>query len=116
MKLGKLYGQAMFYDDAIVEFKQAIELNPQMPEVHFSLGATMMMRTGELGYQEAEPELRKELEIDPNQPLAYLALGRIKVVQHREAEAETYLNRCHRTGSTEHRRVRAAGAVVCRSG
>jgi tetratricopeptide (TPR) repeat protein len=93
MKMGRLYGQAAFWDDAIDEFKTAIEMDPQLKGAHFSLGATYMMRSGEQAYGLAEPEIRKELKIDPDQPLAEVALGRIEVVQHRYAEAEKDLNR-----------------------
>ena len=93
LKIGRLYGQATFYDDAVQEFKTAIAKDDHLPGAHFSLGATYMMRSGELSYNDAEPELRKELTIDPGQPLVYVALGRIDVVQHRNAEAEASLTR-----------------------
>jgi tetratricopeptide (TPR) repeat protein len=93
MKLGRLYGQTTFYDDAIQEFKAAIERDAQLRGVHFSLGATYMMRSGEPAFKLAEPELRKEIEIDSNAPLAYTALGRLELVQHRYSEAEADLNR-----------------------
>lgn len=93
LKIGRLYGQATFYDDAVEEFKTAIAKDDHLPGAHFSLGATYMMRSGESSYNEAEPELRRELTIDPDQPLVYVALGRIDVVQHRNAEAEANLTR-----------------------
>jgi tetratricopeptide (TPR) repeat protein len=93
MKLGRLYGQATYYDEAIKEFKAAIERDPQLAGAHFSLGATIMMRTGVPAYSQAEPELRKELEIDREEPLVNIALGRIEVVQHRHEEAESDLRR-----------------------
>jgi tetratricopeptide (TPR) repeat protein len=93
MKMGRLYGQAAFWDDAVEEFKAAIEKDRRLKGAHFSLGATYMMRSGETGYTLAEPELRKELELEPDQTLAYIALGRIEVVQHRFPEAEKDLNR-----------------------
>jgi tetratricopeptide (TPR) repeat protein len=90
-KIGRLYGEATFYDDAIREFKKAIAKDDQFPGAHFSLGATYMMLTGEPAFNEAEPELRKELAIDSQQPLAYIALGRIALVQHKYADAESDL-------------------------
>ncbi len=92
-KIGRLYGQATFYEDAIHEFKTAIAKDNLLPGAHFSLGATYMMQTGEPSYSEAEPELRKELAVDSRQPLAYVALGRIELVQHRFADAESDLRR-----------------------
>ena len=90
-RLGKLYGQATFYEDAVHEFKMAIAKNDQLPGAHFSLGATYMMQSGEPSYGEAEPELRKELTVDSRQPLVYIALGRIELIQHRFADAESDL-------------------------
>ncbi len=92
-KLGRLYGQATFYEDAIHEFKMAIERDDLLPGAHFSLGATYMMQTGEPSYRDAEPELRREVAVDPRQPLAYIALGRIELIQHRFADAESDLKR-----------------------
>jgi tetratricopeptide (TPR) repeat protein len=92
-KMGRLYGQATFYEDAIHEFKMAIAKDDLFPGAHFSLGATYMMKTGMPAYGEAEPELRKELAIDSRQPLAYIALGRIELLQHRLAEGESDLKR-----------------------
>lgn len=91
LKMGRLYGEATFYDDAIREFKAAIALDPRMAGAHFSLAATYMMRSGEPAYDLAEPELRKEIEIDAGSPLPYIALGRIEVVKHRSAAAEADL-------------------------
>lgn len=93
MKLGRLYGQAAFYDDAFQEFRSAIDLDPTLAGVHFSLGATWMMRSGESSFRQAEPELRKELELYPDSPLALVALGRVQVVEHRYPEAEASLAR-----------------------
>ena len=92
-KLGRLYGQATFYEDAIHQFKMAIARDDLLQGAHFSLGATYMMQTGEPSYGEAEPELRKELAVDSRQPLAYIALGRIEVIQHRYLEGESDLKR-----------------------
>ncbi|WP_348262580.1 tetratricopeptide repeat protein [Telmatobacter sp. DSM 110680] len=92
-KVGRLYGQATFYEDAIHEFKKAIAKNDLLPGAHFSLGATYMMQTGEPSYNEAEPELRKELAVDPRQPLTYIALGRIELIQRRFGDAESDLKR-----------------------
>jgi tetratricopeptide (TPR) repeat protein len=91
MRIGRLYGQAAFWDEAIREFRTAIAKDPDLPGAHFSLGATLVMRSGEPSYAEAEPELRRELEINPSEPLAYIALGRIEVVQRRFSEAEADL-------------------------
>jgi tetratricopeptide (TPR) repeat protein len=94
MYIGRLYGQAMYYDEAIEEFKKAIAKDDgTLTGLHYSLGATLMMRFGEPSYAEAEVELRKEIAVKPDQSLAYTALGRIETMQHRYPEAEADLQR-----------------------
>jgi tetratricopeptide (TPR) repeat protein len=92
--IGRLYGQALYYDEAIEEFKKAIAKDDgTLAGLHYSLGATLMMRFGEPSYAAAEGELRKEIAIKPDESLAYTALGRIETMQHRYAEAEADLQR-----------------------
>ena len=91
MQLGRLYGQTQLFDEAIEEFKKAIAQNEQLPGVHYSLGATYMMQSGEPGYVKAEAEFRKEIALYPNDSLTYSPLGTIAMSQHKYAEAEGYL-------------------------
>lgn len=94
MDIGRLYGQALYYDEAIQEFKTAIAKDDgKLAGVHYSLGATYMMRFGEPSFADAEAELRKELAINAQSPLAYTALGRIETMQRRYTEAEADLRR-----------------------
>jgi tetratricopeptide (TPR) repeat protein len=94
MDIGRLYGQALYYDEAIQEFRAAIDKDDgTLAGLHYSLGATLMMRFGEPSFSAAEVELRKELAIKPDEALAYTALGRIETMQHRYAEGEADLQR-----------------------
>jgi tetratricopeptide (TPR) repeat protein len=94
MDIGRLYGQALYYDEAIEEFKKAIAKDDgTLAGLHYSLGATLMMRFGEPSYAAAEEELRKEIAVRPDESLAYTALGRIETMQHRYPEAEADLQR-----------------------
>jgi tetratricopeptide (TPR) repeat protein len=93
MQIGILYGKAKFFDEAIEEFNKSVALNSNLSGVHYSLGASYMMRAGEAGYALAEPEFRKEIALNPNNPLVYAALGSIALNRHRYAEAEADLKR-----------------------
>jgi len=94
MDIGRLYGQALYYDEAIEEFKKAIAKDDgTLAGLHYSLGATLMMRFGEPSYAAAEEELRKEIAVKPDESLAYTALGRIETMQHRYPDAEADLQR-----------------------
>jgi tetratricopeptide (TPR) repeat protein len=93
MKLGILYGKAKFFDEAIEQFQTAIAKDNNLKGVHYSLGASYMMQSGEPGYDKAEAEYRKEVALDPDNPLVYLPLGRIALARHRYKEAEADLKR-----------------------
>jgi len=94
MDIGRFYGQALYYDEAIEEFKKAIAKDDgTLAGLHYSMGATLMMRFGEPSYAAAEVELRKEIALKPDESLAYTALGRIETMQHRYPEAEADLQR-----------------------
>jgi tetratricopeptide (TPR) repeat protein len=87
MKLGILYGKAKFFDEAMEEFRTAIAKDSTLKGVHYSLGASYMMQSGEAGYDKAEAEFRKEMALDPGNALVYMPLGRIAMGQHRNEEA-----------------------------
>ncbi|MGD0629131.1 MAG: tetratricopeptide repeat protein [Terracidiphilus sp.] len=93
MKLGSLYGSTKFFDEAIAEFNKALAMEPGLKGVHYSLGATYMMLSGEPSFMKAEAEFFKEIALDPNNSLVYMPLGRIAFAQHRYREAETYFKR-----------------------
>ena len=91
MKLGILYGKAKFFDAADLEFSKAIAKDDRLKGVHYSLGASYMMQSGQPSFNKAEAEYRKELALDPDNTLVYTPLGRIAMAQHRYQEAEADL-------------------------
>jgi tetratricopeptide (TPR) repeat protein len=93
LRLGAIYGKSQFFEEAIAEFKKALEKDGAFKGVHYSLGASYMMQSGEPGYEKAEPEFRKEIALDPDNPLVYSPLGRIAMAQHKNAEAEADFKR-----------------------
>ncbi len=73
--LGFYYYRNKQYDQALVEFRKAIELDPgYSAEVYFNLGNIYVRKTQ---YDEAAREFQKALEIDPGFGECYLNLGNI---------------------------------------
>ena len=69
--LGLAYGNAGMLDDAVLEFRQALELNPGYTKARINLGVSLL----EGGrYREAEAELRLADEAEPYNPLVLNAL------------------------------------------
>jgi len=93
MKLGIVYGNSKFFEEANQEFRKALAKNDRLAGLHYSLGASYMMQAGEPGFIKAQEEFRKELSIDPDNPLVYMPMGRIAMAQHRYEEAEADLKR-----------------------
>jgi tetratricopeptide (TPR) repeat protein len=93
MKLGIVYGNSKFFEEANQEFRKALAKNDRLAGLHYSLGASYMMQAGEPGFIKAQEEFRKELAIDPDNSLVYMPMGRIAMAQHRYEEAEADLKR-----------------------
>ena len=69
--LGLAYGNAGMLDDAVLEFRHALELNPRLAKARINLGVSLL----EAGrYREAETELRLAEELEPCNPLVLNAL------------------------------------------
>jgi len=93
MKLGIVYGNSKFFEQANQEFIRALAKDPRLKGAHYSLGASYMMQEGTPGFSKAEAEFRKELVTDPENSLVYMPLGRIAMAQHRYEEAAADLKR-----------------------
>jgi Flp pilus assembly protein TadD len=72
MLLGTTKMQAQDFADALVDLKQAAELNPQLPDV-FSYYGLALLATGDMAG--ASNAFRKELESNPNDFVSNLQLG-----------------------------------------
>ena len=67
------------YDDAIHQYEEALELDPQQPAIHRNLG----MLLAQLGrYDEAIPHLRATLQMVPDEPVARETLDAIEASHH----------------------------------
>jgi Flp pilus assembly protein TadD len=67
-------------DEALVNYRRALELNPQEPMVHNNIGV-IYMNQGK--FTEAEAEFNKELEINPGYDRALSNLHDLLILKNR---------------------------------
>jgi len=86
--LGEAYEARENYERALVEYREALRLNPRAPGLHYSIGhAYWQMKR----FQEAIPEMEKELALNPYHPSANYVLGHIYLYQRQVERAVPYL-------------------------
>ena len=78
------------YAEAVPEFRQEIEINPNDFYSHFQLG---FIALAEHRYDEAETELLRAGQLDPQNPDTFLSLGQLYSETNRRADAETMLRK-----------------------
>jgi protein O-GlcNAc transferase len=84
MTSGNLLAGEGKFDAAIKSYRQALQLNPNMPEVYSLMGSAL----AEAGKpREAEEALRKAVSLKPNFAEGYYHLGIFLKSQGREGEA-----------------------------
>lgn len=77
-------------DEAIREYRRALELKPDLRELNFWIGNLFWKRNL---LEEALPELQKEIAVNPNHPEALYEIGDILFTQGNLEEAEKYFLR-----------------------
>lgn len=82
------------YADAAAEYRKAIEVNPDAPELHYRLGRAILLQshTPE-ALHEAASEFRKELTLTPEDSACEFQLGQIAQVQGKASEAAPHFER-----------------------
>ncbi len=70
--LGDIYAKKHFFNEAINEFKIALEINPKLTETRFKLGMAFLEVNK---IDEAIKEFRTLAELQPNHPYSYLGLA-----------------------------------------
>lgn len=90
---GRAYRETGHFDEAIIEFKKAISLNPKHPRVHYNLGLSYLLKDGALKLKEAGAEFRAELATYPDEFLAVYNLGLVFVVESKYEEAARLLEK-----------------------
>jgi tetratricopeptide (TPR) repeat protein len=93
LDFGRAYAEAGYPELAIAEFNKAIAKDPTLPEAHYCLGASYLLREGEEGFAKATKEFRRELALHPDDFFSLSQLGYIALTEHRLPEAEAALKR-----------------------
>jgi tetratricopeptide (TPR) repeat protein len=88
--LAQLDAGRFHWSQAEEEYKAAIRLAPNLPDLHLGLG-TVYWQAGD--WAQAEPELETTLELDPASAVANYELGDCYVAQHRWPAAIAPLRR-----------------------
>lgn len=82
------------YDDAVREYRKAIEKAPGTLNLHYRLGRALLMRSHEpQALTEALEEFRAELELNPRDAVAEYQVGQILQVLGRPSEALLHIER-----------------------
>lgn len=82
------------YVDAIAEYKKAIEMNPNAPDLHFRLGRAFLLESHDPAVlDQAANEFRSELKLSPEDGACEFQLGQIAQVQGKSAEAKSHFER-----------------------
>src|SRR5438552_705464 len=77
---GKKYLAEEKYNEAIIEFKNAANTNPQMAEAHYQLGVTYILVGA---FREAAESLARAVSINPNHVAAQLKYGNLLLLQQK---------------------------------
>ncbi len=80
-----------YRDDAIREFRRAIELDSKLPHVHLFLALTILERDTWEPTQEAISELQEAIRLDPRDYLANQYLGAIESKEGKFEDADKHL-------------------------
>src|SRR5690348_12472880 len=73
------------YNEAVVEFLNAVKLDPSFAKAHYQLAETYLRLQG---WPDAYRELQRTVELDPNNLKAQLELGNLLVAARSFAEAQ----------------------------
>jgi predicted Zn-dependent protease len=82
------------FAEAIPEYRKAIELNPNAPDLHFRLGRAMLLQSHDSrALDEATAEFQAELKLSPEDSACEFQLGQIALVKSNYTEAKTRFER-----------------------
>jgi tetratricopeptide (TPR) repeat protein len=77
-------------EDAIAEFRKALEMNPHAAGIHYAIGR-LLLQQGPSGLSKAREEFEEELKIDPGNANAEFQLGQIAASLRNWTEALPHL-------------------------
>ena len=90
---GAAYRQTEFFEEAQMEFKRAIVLDPRYPGAHYYLGLSYLSQEGMSKSAEAVSEFQIELQRNPNDYLSNYLLGLVYLNDRRLEEAVRHLEK-----------------------
>lgn len=91
--LGRAYRETGYLDEAIREFKKAIDLDPKYPRVHYYLALAYLGQGEKERFPTARPLFERELEINPKEFFSTFFLGVIHLEDRDFPAAEDYLKK-----------------------
>jgi len=82
------------YSDAMAEYRKAIELNPNAPDLHFRLGRAILLQShNPEALEQAASEFRSELKLSPEDGACEFQLGQISQVEGKAVDAKSHFER-----------------------
>lgn len=91
---GEIFEVENRYSDAVAEYRKAIELNPNAPELHFRLGRAILLQShSPESLEQAAAEFKSELKLSPEDGACEFQLGQIAQVQGNTAAAKPHFER-----------------------
>jgi tetratricopeptide (TPR) repeat protein len=93
---GDAYRNATLYRDAIRDFQRALSLDPKVPNGHYFLGLTYLMRDEWVFTPDARQQFLEQLRVDPGNFSANYLLGYMAFSSNQSQEADHYLGEAAR--------------------
>jgi tetratricopeptide (TPR) repeat protein len=91
---GEIFEVENRYSDAVAEYRKAIDLNPNAPELHFRLGRAILLQShSPESLKQAAAEFNSELKLSPEDGACEFQLGQIAQVQGNTAAAKPHFER-----------------------
>lgn len=82
------------FDEAIAEYRKAIELNPDAPDLHFQLGRALLLQGHAAdALEQAAAQFQAELKLSPEDASCEFQLGQIAQVQSKAADAKAHFKK-----------------------
>lgn len=95
--MGEAYESRQFYDLAIMEYRKALEKDPERPGLRYRLGEAMLAKESDLGQAlEALEQFEMELAANPSHAVAALRVGQIREARSGLEDALSYYERAVR--------------------
>jgi tetratricopeptide (TPR) repeat protein len=90
------------WDEAGVEYRKILEINPMLPGIHARMGRTLLSKPqpSPVEVEQAKKNFEEELEIDPRNPTAEYVLGQLAADSKDSATAILHFTRATKLDTT----------------